>query len=218
MMMFPIPNDLVLEIFTFDGTYKEIYGGIIKEAFDGEYVRALKTFLTRNLHFPTTALFDGWLSMQSLSYRNEPYYEVAYPDAKLLCKIISIDDKAKLDDLSDPTSPRILANMLHTLPDNLLLAFLENRCTPHKFMRIKQGVKDKDMFNKIIMTMLPPKDYEDLVYHLQVHGTYEEAVHGYMFRDVLHDKFGADYDDDQSVEYDYVAHESKMYMVMWYQM
>lgn len=211
----PLPIDLMREIFMYDGTYKEMYGDVVKEAFDGERVRALKTFLTRQLHFPATGMFDGWLSMKSFSHGGQSYHEVTYPDSKtMMFHVMSIEEKGMLDDLSDPTSPKVLANMFHKLSDNVLLGFLN--CEVNRFLRIKNGIKDKTMFNKVIMSMLSPKDYEDLVYHLQVHGTYEEEVHEHMFGSLVQDKFGKIYDEEQSVDYDYVAHDGKMYMVMWY--
>lgn len=213
--MFPgaVPLEMMREIFAYDGTYKEIYTDVIKNAFDGEYVRALKTFLMRQLHFPTTDLFDGWLSMKKSVVKDgrQSFYEVAYPGSKTVTfHVMSIEEKGKLDDVSDPSSPKILANMLHKLSDDVLLAFAT--CPIDKFQRIKNSIKDKTMFNKVMMTMLSDKDYEDLVYHMQVHGIYEEEIHEHIFGNWG----GVIYDEEQSVNYDYVAHDGKMYMVMWY--
>lgn len=210
-----LSDDLLREIFSFDDTYRKTYTSIVSKAFDGEECRALKEFMVGHIDFPML-VFDEWLSMKTIAYGQEQYYEVLFPSTTILFHVMSLDRKDKFDDLEDPESPRIVQNMLHKLPTTFLQGFVHQ--TIQTLERLKRGIKNAMEFNSLVACMLKSKDYEDLLYHLQVHGKYEEEIHDYIFRNVVQHRTGiCTYDEDQAMNYNYVDYLDKKYMVMWYE-
>lgn len=209
-----LSEDLLREIFSYDDTYKTMYSSVIRGAFDDEDRRALKTFLGEYVQFPMT-IFDEWLSIRSFHHNRETYYHVEYPDTRMIFHVTSMERKKTFDNPTDPTSPMIATNMLYKLPVDFLRGFVN--CTANILERMKRSLTNTMEFNTMVTCMLHAKDYEDLLYHLQVHGKYEEEIHHYLFERMVQDKYGMEYDHTQAFNYDYTEYGEEQYMIMWYE-
>lgn len=211
-----LSEDIFREIISYDDTYKQLYKNIVKDAFNGEEVKALKKFLQGHIHFPLLD-FGEWLSIKAFDYEGEKYYEIQYPTSTMVFHVMSLDRKKLFDNLEAENSPKIVENMLYKVPIQILQGFVT--CTYDVLLRIKQAFTNPQAFNKVAKNLLKAKDYEDLVYHLQVHGLYEREMHDFLFQEMIGNRYHRDYDEEeQGDNYNYVTHDNeKMYMIMWYE-
>lgn len=215
-------KDVISDIFSYDNSYRLKYGKILKDTFDNDNIRALKWFMENDDTEDEDSdfigmMFSDWISIKSFTYENEEYYEVQYPTSKVLFHVMKVERKAKLEDLTDPTSPKIVKNILWKIPLAFLRAFVN--CKLRTLRKMKREITNIDEYNERISCMLHVKDYEDLVYHLQIHGDYDEELHEYLFKELVRDRIGHKMyaNDVQTSNYCYMTHQDTQYMIMWYE-
>ena len=202
-----LSEDILRQIYAYDGTYKEMYKRIVADAFDAVETRALKTYLHGHIHFPMMDMGE-WLSMQSFVEGREKYHVVSYPTATMIFHVMSLDRKKRFDDPSDPESPMLVKNILHTLPTRVM------NPTMRALDEMRRFITHTTMCDTLT---LHPKVYEHIVYHLKLQGRYEEEIHRYLFYDLAWSYTGMMYDDEQANSYNYVHYQGKQYMISWYE-
>ena len=192
-----------------------MYVKIVKETFDHDLIRALKSYMDdlENEH-PMTP-FSDWISMKPFTYRKEKYYEVKYPTSTVLFHILTMEDYVEL--LYSTTDPKVVKNMLWKLPVECLGQFLD--CNIKTLAKMKNAITNIEEYNEMVSWMLHFKGYEELVSHLEVERDLEEDVHEYFFKELARDRIGHKMyaGDEQRSNCWYMTHKNEEYIIMWYE-
>lgn len=131
MLQERLPIELVREVFTYDDTYKDTYQRIVKDAFDGERVRALKTLLDSRVYFPMVTPTQ-WITMTALMDNGHKYYQVHYPGFKFLFHVASLDDEPKQDNWNEPGSPNVYEKRFCDIVEKQMGPYENNKTNLYK--------------------------------------------------------------------------------------
>lgn len=214
-----LPNDVILEIFTFDNTYKEKYTKIINDTLDHRDIRALKSFLHNDVEIwiPVNIMaFNDWLSMRQFMFMKERYYEVSYKNSTLVFHIIPFN-RELLHHSMDSHSSKIIRDILRKLS----IEYLERNtnCSVDILKEIKDYVDD-DKYKDVVISHVEVNSFHDLFNYLCDNEMGGEVFHEYFFKQLVNERIGFKMylEDEQTNNWNIIFNSNDEYfMVLWYE-